>query len=216
MLAAERREFAETRRVSELLTEDILDSIAPKVASGSCLLFLGSGVHAGPKAGSIFSYPDAERPPLGGDLAERLSAKSGYKTRFPNETDRNLLRVAQDFEVRKGRKELVEAIELEVERDRQPSRALKALAELDFKVIVTTNFDTLFDQALRSQRKKPYIGFYKKNEDTTRERADEPPDDRGIARRRPQANIDVVLAQRRWKSRSVFWNGRELVHDGGR
>jgi hypothetical protein len=33
-----------------------------------CILFVGAGIHAAPPARSLYEYPEAVRPLLGGDL----------------------------------------------------------------------------------------------------------------------------------------------------
>ena len=57
-----------------------------------------------------------------------------------------------------GRGELVGKIKAAVETGKQPSPLVRALAEIDFRVIITTNYDQLFEKALSP--KKPVVRIY--------------------------------------------------------
>jgi hypothetical protein len=49
-----------------------------------------------------------------------------------------------------------------------PSAAVRALADLPFKLIITTNYDTLFERALVNAGKRPFVTVYDaKGEDPT-------------------------------------------------
>jgi SIR2-like domain len=127
-----------------------------------CILFLGAGVHAAPPAGSPYKYPEAERPLLGGDLAELLAKECGFCTNCPDESPRDLQRVSLCFETERllNRKLLVDRLEACLQTGKKPSPALRMLAALPFKIIVTTNYDRLLETALREAGKEPMTFVY--------------------------------------------------------
>ncbi|HEX8140768.1 MAG TPA: SIR2 family protein [Pyrinomonadaceae bacterium] len=138
-------------------------SIAEKVSEGKCILFLGAGVHYPPPPGSPYSYPEDQRLPLGQALSQRLAEKCKYATQFPNDSTGNLQRVSLYYESIKTRNELVEEIRDAVFLGKRPSPVVRALARLNFPLVITTNYDQLFEDALREAGKKPYISVYNKN-----------------------------------------------------
>ena len=138
-------------------------TIAKLVDAGQCILFLGAGVHAPPPRGSAYSYPEAERPPLGSALALHLAEQSKFKDRYPRDNGKNLQRVAFDYEVQKNRKELIDEIKRQVVTGKKPSPLIRALAELNFPLVITTNYDQFFEQALIRADKSPLVSFYQKN-----------------------------------------------------
>jgi SIR2-like domain len=143
-----------------------LDEVVTAVASGSCNLFLGSGVHAAPPAKHpVYSAPPESLPPIGNGLAAILAKVSQYEQRFGKEDSSNLQRVSQFFEAQLGRRRLEEEIEKAVETGKEPSAILKGLANLSFPVVVTTNYDTLFQKALAQAGKFPTVSVYEANDD---------------------------------------------------
>ncbi len=134
--------------------------VAEKVRQRSCILFLGAGVHAPPPEGAPFDYPAEQRPPTGAALSEQLAAESDIAERFPRENPRDLQRVALFYEIARSRRQLVEAVANAVQRDRRPSPLLRALAELDFPIVITTNYDHLFERALAAAGKEPRVSVY--------------------------------------------------------
>jgi hypothetical protein len=143
--------------------------IADVVRSGKCILFLGAGVHAPPPEGSRFEYPEERRPPMGSALSESLAQGCALADRFPEEDSRNLQRVALFYEIARSRRELVEEIRTAVHVGKQPSPVLRALAELDFPRVMTTNYDQLFEDALRTAHKQPRVSVYTPNLEPTRD-----------------------------------------------
>lgn len=159
-----------------------LDEITASVSAGKgdekaaeCILFLGAGVHFPPKAAigeppSPWTYPEIQRPPLGRALAERLAAKCQLLKDYPDEAANlsNLARVSQFFEKKRLRSALVDEVICAVDREEvagkirqtKPSPAVRGLAELPFTLIITTNYDHLFERALRQVGKEPLIGIY--------------------------------------------------------
>jgi hypothetical protein len=134
----------------------------PSIPIETCVLFLGAGVHAPPPPDSGYEYPESERPLLGGDLARKLADECDFRTKFPNESPCDLQRVSLDYETENwlGRKKLVDQLETHLQTGRKPSPALRMLAALPFKIIVTTNYDRLLEAALRRVGKDPKVLVY--------------------------------------------------------
>lgn len=143
--------------------DDALEEISARVREGGCILFLGSAVHARPPAGSPFVYPREHRPALAGDLTEALAARCRRSPHFGARDEGNLQRVSLFYELGRSRSLLVEAIEESVQRDKQPSPMLLALAQLDFPIVLTTNYDDLYEQALRRAGKEPKVVVYSRS-----------------------------------------------------
>jgi hypothetical protein len=151
----------------------VLHQLSEAVKRRQCILFLGSGVHAPPPAGSSLQYAAEQRPPAGGALSRRLASACDFAQRFPGEDPRNLQRVALAYEIACSRGQLVDAITKEVDTGCSPSPMLRALARLDFPLVVTTNYDRLFEQALSEAGKRPRISVYNPREEPTTEFEDE-------------------------------------------
>jgi hypothetical protein len=139
-----------------------LESIAEAVCKRECILFLGAGVHAGP-ADSEYTYPEAERPLSAESLAQSMADKISLDSEYPNESTTDLRRMSLFFEIeKKSRADLVTEIERAVHIGKKPSPVLRALAELPFPLVATTNYDQLFEQALVFAHKRPRIEIYSK------------------------------------------------------
>jgi hypothetical protein len=141
-----------------------LKELAEQVSQGQCILFLGAGVHAAPPEGSIYSYPEEQRPLLGEDLAEELARVSGFCKTFPKESPRDLMRVSLCCETELGRKKLVDLLDRHLREKKKPSPALEMLATLPFRIFVTTNYDQLLESALEKSEKYPEVFVYSRNE----------------------------------------------------
>ncbi|HYP53289.1 MAG TPA: SIR2 family protein [Pyrinomonadaceae bacterium] len=124
--------------------DEMLGYVAEQVAARQCVLFFGAGIHFPSPDATKFDYPVDKAPPRGRQLAERLAERCDY----PYDDKSNLPRVAQYFESKKTRWRLVKEIEKEVETGREPSPVLRMLADLDFPVVITTNYDHLYERAL--------------------------------------------------------------------
>ena len=151
----------------------VIEVVAEAVRDQRCILFLGAGVHAPPPEGSAFHYPDDERPPIGAALSRRLAAECDFAERFPREDPGNLQRVALAYEIDSSRNRLVDAIADSVDTGRAPSPMLRALARLDFPLVITTNYDGLFERALREEGKQPRVAVYKPEPEPTTDFGDE-------------------------------------------
>jgi hypothetical protein len=147
----------------------IIEQIAAAIRSGHCILFLGAAVHAPPPDGSPFRYAESDRPPLGTSLSKALAETCQLAKWFPDEDPENLQRVSLFYEIDRNRRQLVEEVRTAVHVGKKPSPVLRALAELDFPRIITTNYDQLFESALRLAGKDPRISVYTPNLEPTRD-----------------------------------------------
>ena len=139
-----------------------------RVTQQQCILFLGAAVHYPPPADSRFTYPEEHRPPLGAGLAQQLAAGCNFARDCRGEDVRNLQRVSLCYERDNGRNQLEQAIRKAVDENTKPSAAVRALAELPFPLVITTNYDTLFERALRrcEKEKEPHVGVYNPNRES--------------------------------------------------
>jgi hypothetical protein len=126
-----------------------LEFVGDAISRQQCILFLGAGVHAPPPEASPFQYPSHQRPPVGAQLSELLAERCELRRHAPNEDPENLQRVSLFYEITRNRSQLVDAVVDAVHTGKEPSPMLRALAELDFPLIITTNYDQLLERALR-------------------------------------------------------------------
>jgi SIR2-like domain len=138
----------------------VVELVAGGVRKQQSILFLGAGVHAAPPEGSAFAYPEDERPPIGSALSRELARTCELGERYPDEDLGNLQRVALFYEIERSRHQLVEAVRNAVQVGKRPSPMLRALAALDFSLIITTNYDQLFENALAAAGKQPRVAVY--------------------------------------------------------
>jgi hypothetical protein len=137
-----------------------LDQIAKAIEARECILFLGAGAHAGPPPEWAAHYPPEQRPPIGSQLSQALARQLRLEERFPHEDPANLQRVSLFYEIEQGRGALIDAVTREVAEGTEPSPMLGALARLDFPVVITTNYDRLFERALYAAGKEPRVSIY--------------------------------------------------------
>jgi hypothetical protein len=163
----------------------IPDEIIENGKQGKCILFLGAMASAPSPGGSPFKYKETQAPPSGAELSRRLAARCEY----PDEDETNLQRVSLYYQFREGgsRQSLVQAITEEITGpDIVPSPALKMLAALPFRIVITTNYDHLFEHALRVSKtqagvlKDPIIRIYDPKPGAPEEVPDEPSEGRPI------------------------------------
>jgi SIR2-like domain len=146
---------------------DAIGLIAKAVRQQRCILFLGAGVHAPPPTESAFEYPAELRPPIGSALSRELATSCSLDDRFPTEDPSNLQRVALFYEIARSRHQLVDAVTNAVQTGKQPSPVLTALSQLDFPLVITTNYDQLFENALIRAGKQPRVAVYTPNLEAT-------------------------------------------------
>ena len=147
---------------ADLEVKKALEELVVQVRQGNCILFLGAGIHAPPPEDSGYSYPEEQRPPLGGNLTEKLAAECDFNNKFPDESPRDLQRVSLCFEYTPGlgRKSLVDSLDKHLRVGKKASPAIEMLARLPFKIIVTTNYDRLLESTLIKFDKDPDIIVY--------------------------------------------------------
>jgi hypothetical protein len=160
-------------------TSRMLKLVSESVRTGKCILFLGAGVHAPPDPDSPFAYPDDRRPPIGSALSRTLAEECDFEERFPNENAGNLQRVALAYELECGREMLVDMIAKAVDVG-EPSPMVRALASMDFPIIITTNYDQLMEQALREVGKDPRVTIYSADENAETIDIDDPSPERPV------------------------------------
>ncbi|HEX5731627.1 MAG TPA: SIR2 family protein [Blastocatellia bacterium] len=153
--------------MSLVADQTIMSIIAEAVSGGQCILFLGAGVHSPPPPEKPeYIYPENERPPMGRAFSESLAGKCSFSQKFPRENAGNLQRVSLCYEIDYQRTKLVDELRKAVDIGKKPSPLLNALARLNFPLIVTTNYDQLFEVALYGAGKRPVKGIYNKDENT--------------------------------------------------
>src|SRR5215212_4213935 len=131
----------------------ILKFIANKVAANKCILFLGSAIHAPSPQDSKYTYTKDKCPPIGSQLAELLAQVSG----FVDSSKDDLQRVSQHYEYTLKRNSLVTEIINHVSQGKEPSPVLSALAALRFPLVITTNYDNLYERAIDAVNKEKAI-----------------------------------------------------------
>lgn len=125
--------------------ENDLKYIGERIRQRECILFLGSAIHAPSPPDSPYNYPADKCPPIGMQLSERLAEKCNY----PEEDIGNLQRVAWYYEhATKFRSRLVDEVKAAVHTGKEPSPVLRALAQLGFPIVITTNYDQLYERSL--------------------------------------------------------------------
>jgi hypothetical protein len=135
--------------------------LVERIRAGECILFLGAGVHA-PPADDPSQYPEQERPLLGRGLAEALAGQSEFSKRYSDDSPSDLQRVSLHIDTEKelGRAKLVDYLKRHLRIGKKPSKALRMLSALPFRIIVTTNYDPLLEMSLRQRGKEPQIVVY--------------------------------------------------------
>jgi hypothetical protein len=152
--------------------DDVIEEIADDISQHRCILFLGAGVHAPPPDKSRFEYPAEQRPPIGTALSRKLADNCGFSKRIPGGDPSNLQRVALCYEIAHTRHRLVDAIVEAVQTGKRPSPMLGALAELGFPLVITTNYDQLFESALIAADKHPRVTVYRPTQEATEDYRD--------------------------------------------
>jgi SIR2-like protein len=131
--------------------------VAKQLMAGAVVPFLGAGVSVCGRPPSE-SWERGRYLPSGAELTEYLAEEAGYPTGDP----RDLLRVSQYFDVKLGSGPLYEALHTVFDADYSPTPMHRFLASLPamirrhrsdkaraFPLYVSTNYDTLLEQALR-------------------------------------------------------------------
>ncbi|MHA2276490.1 MAG: SIR2 family NAD-dependent protein deacylase [Candidatus Kariarchaeaceae archaeon] len=144
----------------------IPNDIVKSVKRGECILFLGAMASAPSPKESLFKYEKTQAPPSGVELAQSLADDCDC---YPYENKKDLKRVSLYYQYRDqggSRHSLVQAIIEKINADGiVPSPALHMLASLPFRIVVTTNYDHLFENAIRTVKvnnrfKEPIVRIY--------------------------------------------------------
>lgn len=140
-----------------------IQTIASSIKKGRCILFLGAGVnYCGHEHEQL--YTKEQRPPTGRELAELIKAELVHKELVQD--DYNLSEVSQYHELEQGAFDsLMDLLVKHIKTGKSPSPLLYYLASMPFQYIMTTNYDQLFETALRAMNKQPYIGIYNRQRD---------------------------------------------------
>jgi hypothetical protein len=139
------------------LDEKVWNILLSRIQTGNCTPFLGAGINSG-----IL--------PLGSDIAKKWAAEC----RYPLKDCDNLERVAQylalQYDAMYPKDQILDVLEHctlpDFKSDDARLEALKAIAELPFRIYLTTNYDGLLLDALTIHAEKsPYREFCRWNED---------------------------------------------------
>lgn len=119
--------------------------LVERIAGGNVVLFLGSETVVRTETGQVRpSWPE---------IASLLARRCGY-----SEPDMSLAKVAQYFEMTEGRHALITAIaDIMAAPSYVPTPVHQLIAQLPIQFIVTTNMDTLLEQALRAAGRWPQV-----------------------------------------------------------
>ena len=135
---------------------------------GRVILFLGAAANYHAPSGFEDAYHKDDRPPIGNEL-NNLLIDSMYRPHVNLDLNTSmkaerlpLSYTAQYFEELTDRPRLVAELGKLID-GKKVSPLLKALAEMDFKYVVTTNYDHLFEDALTAAGKEFHKGIYKAN-----------------------------------------------------
>jgi hypothetical protein len=135
-----------------VVPQNVLEEIAKAIQGEKCVPFLGAGVSAG----------NANKPglPMGSQLAKGMfeklvqEQKDGQFIRDPE----NFPEVATHFQHHKKRFRLLEFLREKLPHEKlTPLPAHEALAGLPFKLIITTNYDTLMERALDNAKRAKLV-----------------------------------------------------------
>ena len=113
------------------------EELVEQFATGNAVLFLGSEL--------VATTEDGEPMPRWDDIARLLAERCGY-----SDENLSLPRVAQHFEMVKGRQALVDFLVERLDDPRLvPAPTHHLIARLPFPIIITTAMDLLLERALR-------------------------------------------------------------------
>jgi hypothetical protein len=160
-----------------------LELIVQAIREQKCVLFLGAGVHAKPPDGSMFDHSPEQRLPTAQDLGIELADLCSLAEQYPQEDPRNLSRVAMFYENKYSRHQLVEVVRQRLQADVEPSPMLRALAELAFPLVVTTNWDPLFELTLYATGKQPRVVSYSPRSDIPTDDPSDPTSESPVVRK---------------------------------
>jgi len=144
--------------------DEAYSALVEAVRTGKCILFLGAGLHSAPPTDSPFWYVEHERPASARALGEIIANNCECGSRLTRDCsyamDQDLRRVSLCYELKFSRNMLAAVIRAAVQEDKRPSPLVRGLAELSFGLVLTTNYDTHFEDACRMAGKNPVVGWF--------------------------------------------------------
>lgn len=120
-------------------TEKEYEKIANHIAKGECVLFLGAGISASPQATELAKF-----------LLQKID-ENDVRNYLKSEDSLNLSKVANLFEMIHNKITLDQEIKDRLKSPiTHPLRFYELVGRLPFKIIITTNYDTLLEDQLRT------------------------------------------------------------------
>ena len=110
------------------------ETLREQIVAGNCVLFIG------PDIGSETAMVLPGRARLARELVSYRGWDSSSGLSFPW--------AAQYYELKHGRSSLISLIEEKIRRVKEPPACYRTIAALPFRLILTTNYDTLLEKAL--------------------------------------------------------------------
>lgn len=138
------------------------DELVRTICEGNCILFLGAGINAKSPDYVSENLKYRNNPPAGQELASAIAAACSY----PIDEELTLQRVSLYCkDQRLGRRKLENTVVRSLTLDSggnlfKPSAILQMMARLPFRIIITTNYDDLYLEALKEAGKTPTVAFY--------------------------------------------------------
>lgn len=133
------------------IQSDLIEAIREK----TCVLYAGAGFSL------EATLPDGRRLPTGAGLGHRLALdlhRDGILADEPKPDETfDFAELADDYETRFGRHRLVELLTEIFGADGLKPGEAHRLAVRFFPVIITTNYDALFEDAVREQSRRPVV-----------------------------------------------------------
>lgn len=137
-------------------TDDDWRLILKRIRAEECVPFLGAGASMG--------YEGQAGLPTGGEVAEAMARDCGY----PGKDRTDFLRVAQYYETAMDADLLRTFILKQIKAPNvRPGLVHSTLAALPLRYVLTTNFDTLMEEAFRanpSPAKTPQMAYYNRHD----------------------------------------------------
>jgi hypothetical protein len=128
-----------------MVNDQIPQELVERITGGNVVLFLGSE--------TVIRTETGQTRPSWPEITSLLAQRCGYA-----EPDMSLAKVAQYFELTQGRHALLTAMaDVMADPAYVPALVHQLIAQLPIKFIVTTNIDTLLEQALRAVGRWPQV-----------------------------------------------------------
>lgn len=142
--------------INRMPNKALYRAIAKLIASGDCVLFVGSGISKGEKGEK--GLPGAEQ--LAVDLWEEIK---DYKVPLNKRERKDLVSVANWFKVIKNKSALNSFVKERFLKVKEPLRFHRLISKLPFNIIITTNYDLLLEKQFDADRME-YVSVVKDND----------------------------------------------------